>query len=53
MGDCAQDALREVLENCRDYFEQRADTDLDESGYTGNEEMKLLVGVKQALRRLA
>lgn len=42
----------EALEACRDYFDDRADAELDSSGYTGNDEMRLLVEVDEALAKL-
>jgi hypothetical protein len=45
----ANATLIEALEECRDYFDERADADGDVTGFTGNEEMKLLVLVDAAL----
>jgi len=42
-------AIRELLEACEAYFADRADADIDASGPTGNEEMGLLVQVREAL----
>ena len=38
-----------ALRECEDYFEQRADAEIDHTGTTGNEEMRLLVEIRQAL----
>lgn len=45
----AQERIIEALEEARDYFNERADADLDVTGYTGNEEMRLLVLVEEGL----
>ena len=50
-ADCIAE-LTEALEDCRDYFEERADAELDETGYTGNEEMRLLVAVNRVLGKV-
>lgn len=45
--------IRAALEACKDYFAERADAEIDASGcYTGNEEMRLLVEVEDALTRV-
>lgn len=38
-----------ALQECEDYFDQRADADCDQDGYIPNEEMKLLTLVRDAL----
>lgn len=43
----------EALEACREYLDCRADAELDSAGYTGNEEMRLLVDVEAAIRKAA
>jgi hypothetical protein len=45
----AQLRIVEALEECREYFNDRADAELDVTGYTGNEEMRLLVMVEEGL----
>lgn len=41
--------LRDALDECEDYFDNRADADCDQDGYIPNEEMKLLTLVRGAL----
>ena len=43
--------LRTVLNECRGYFEQRADTTdySDETGHTPNEEMRLMQEINEVL----
>ncbi|MFQ6184410.1 hypothetical protein ACLMJV_20990 [Sinorhizobium meliloti] len=43
--------LREALQECEAYFDNRADADCDQDGYIPNEEMKLLTIVRDALRK--
>jgi hypothetical protein len=43
--------LRDVLDECKDYFDNRADADHDETGFVPNEEMKLLSIVRSALEK--
>lgn len=43
--------LREALDECEAYFDNRADADCDQDGYIPNEEMKLLTLVRNALRK--
>ena len=45
----------EALEECREYFEQRADAEYftDSPSPVGNEEMRLLVLVEQAIRKVS
>lgn len=38
-----------ALQECAEYFEDRADADCDQDGYIPNEEMKLLGEVREAL----
>lgn len=38
-----------ALQECEEYFDQRADADCDQDGYIPNEEMKLLTLVRDAL----
>lgn len=47
--------IRNTLENCRDYFAERADAEYftDSASPCGNEEMQLLVDVEDALTRIA
>jgi hypothetical protein len=49
-----ENRIRNTLELCRDYFEQRADAEYftDSASPCGNEEMQLLVDVEDALRRV-
>ena len=44
--------LRAVLEECREYFDSRADADYqgEESDYIPNEEMRLLVEIDEVLK---
>ncbi len=42
----------ETLEAIEEYFDQRADADLDASGYTPNDEMRHLIAVRAALSTL-
>lgn len=44
----------EVLQECREYFEQRADAEYfsDSPTPSGNEEMRLLVMVEQAVEQM-
>ena len=42
--------MREVLQECEDYFDNRADADGRSDGsFVGNEEMRLLILVRAAL----
>jgi len=41
--------LREVLDQCEDYFDNRADADCDQDGFQPNREMVLLSVVRAAL----
>lgn len=41
--------LREMLEECSDYFDNRADADCDQDGFIPNREMEILSKVKSAL----
>lgn len=48
-------SLRDVLSSCEEYFDQRADAEYstDSAMPSGNEEMRLLCAVREALGRLA
>lgn len=53
MTDQAKIAKMEAaLIECEAYFEERADADGDVTGFTGNEEMKLLVECRMARGQL-
>ena len=41
--------LREALEECEEYFDNRADADCDQDGFIPNDEMKRLTTVRTAL----
>jgi hypothetical protein len=43
--------LIDVLHECEDYFDNRADADWDQDGYIPNEEMKLLSAVRDAIAK--
>jgi hypothetical protein len=43
--------LLEALQECEEYFDNRADADHDETGFVPNEEMKLLTTVRAALAK--
>ncbi|WP_234839285.1 hypothetical protein [Sinorhizobium medicae] len=43
--------LLEALQECEEYFDNRADADCDQDGYIPNEEMQLLTLVRDALRK--
>lgn len=40
-----------ALQECEEFFDDRADADLDHTGYTPNPEMRLLQTVREALRK--
>jgi len=42
--------LREALDECEDYFDNRADADCDQDGFIPNKEMELLHVVRTALK---
>lgn len=44
--------LFEALQAAEAYFEERADADCDATGYTPNEEMRLLIEIRAALSRV-
>lgn len=44
--------IKEVLEECEEYFDDKADADHDENGPVINKEMRLLARVRQALEKL-
>jgi len=41
--------LREALEECEEFFDNRADADCDQDGFIPNDEMKMLRVVRDAL----
>jgi hypothetical protein len=43
--------LVEVLEECAEYFDGRADADHDETGFVPNKEMRLLTLIQEALKK--
>lgn len=43
--------LREALDECEDYFDNRADADCDQDGFIPNKEMQLLSTVRAALTK--
>lgn len=43
--------LLEALQECEDYFDNRADADCDQDGYIPNKEMLLLQVVREALKK--
>lgn len=43
--------LTDTLVDCEDYFDQRADADTDQDGYVPNDEMRLLVAIREALSK--
>lgn len=45
------DRLREALDECEDYFDNRADADCDQDGFIPNKEMQLLTTVRAALTK--
>lgn len=49
MSDKIKDALVGALQECEEYFDDRADADYDQDGYIPNKEMQLLMTVKAAL----
>jgi dihydrofolate reductase (trimethoprim resistance protein) len=46
-------AILETLEECETYFENRSGADHDETGFVPNEEMRILVSVRDAIRALS
>ena len=44
------DAWEDLLLDLREYFDQRADADLDHTGYTPNEEMRMLCAINEAFK---
>lgn len=42
-------ALVSLLCECEDYFDNRADADMDQDGYIPNEEMKMLTAIRALL----
>ncbi len=40
-----------ALEEAEEYFDQRSDADMDQDGYIPNEEMKLLISLREALTK--
>ncbi|MGR9384879.1 hypothetical protein [Rhizobium leguminosarum] len=47
----AAPTMLEALQECEEYFDNRADADCDQDGFIPNEEMKLLAVVRDALRK--
>jgi len=43
--------LLELLFECEEYFDNKADADCDETGFVPNKEMRLLTMVREALRK--
>ena len=43
--------MLDVLLECEEYFDQRADADCDQDGYIPNEEMTMLQKVRDALQK--
>jgi hypothetical protein len=43
------DALVAALQECEEYFDDRADADCDQDGFIPNKEMRLLTEVREAL----
>jgi hypothetical protein len=43
--------LLEALRQCEEYFDARADADLDQDGYVPNEEMQMLVEIRAAIAK--
>lgn len=44
--------LIELLIECEEYFDNKADADCDETGFIPNKEMHLLTMVREALRKV-
>lgn len=42
--------LRTVLHQCETYFEARADADCDHVGFIPNEEMKILIEIREIIK---
>ncbi len=49
MSDKISDASDGAMQQCEEYFADRADADCDQDGYIPNKEMQLLMTVKAAL----
>jgi hypothetical protein len=43
--------LFNVLAQCEDYFDNRADADMDQDGYVPNEEMRMLTAIREVLAK--
>lgn len=41
--------LESALNQCREYFEERADADCDQDGFIPNEEMRMVTEIDEAL----
>ncbi len=41
----------DALEECEEYFDQRADADYEDERYVGNKEMNLLTVVREAIAK--
>lgn len=41
----------DVLTQCEDYFDNRADADMDQNGYLPNEEMRMLAAIREVLAK--
>ncbi|WP_421580867.1 hypothetical protein [Shinella sp. M31] len=48
-----KELILDVLEGCRDYFDNRSDADCDQDGFVPNKEMILLSNVQSALEHLS
>lgn len=48
-----KELILDVLERCRDYFDNRSDADCDQDGFVPNKEMILLSNVQSALEHLS
>ena len=44
--------LIELLIECEEYFDNKADADCDETGFIPNKEMRLLTMVREAMRKM-
>lgn len=46
------ETLHSVLAECQSYFEARADADSDQDGFIPNEEMRIMVEIRDALNKI-
>lgn len=49
---CAYQRIKELesaLNQCREYFEERADADCDQDGFIPNEEMRMVTEIDESL----